>query len=72
MIGVTFSPDTYDMRCTYKNYRGEVAQRHIRPVKIFFGATEYHPDEQWLMEAVDLDKGETRVFAMRDMGRAVT
>lgn len=67
MIGVSFSADTYDFRCTYTNWRGETRERHIKPVKIYFGATDWHPEEQWLMEAIDLEIGQTRVFAMRDM-----
>lgn len=51
----------------YKNYRGEVAKRRVRPLYIHFGKTEWHPTEQWLMCAFDLDKGETRDFAMVDM-----
>jgi len=42
----------------------------IRPVKIYFGRTDRHPEEQWLMEAIDLEIQQTRVFAMRDMRRA--
>ena len=69
MIGVAFSEDTYPMRFSYTNWRGEWAIRYARPVRMFFGSTGYHADEQWLMEMVDLDKNETRVFAMRDMER---
>lgn len=69
MIGVIFSEDTYDMRFTYTNWRGETRNRHIRPVKILFGVTDWHPEEQWLMEAIDLESMDTRIFAMRDMRR---
>lgn len=69
MIGVAFSEDTYWMRIKYRNWRGEVATRCIKPIKMFFGSNEWHPEEQWLMEAMDLDKVEVRVFAMRDMSR---
>ena len=63
-IGITFSKD---IRCWYTNWRGEVTARHIRPMRIYFGSTDWHPEEQWLMEAMDLDKQQVRVFAMRDM-----
>lgn len=69
MIGVAFPANAYFMSIIYTNWKGERAPRRIRPVKMFFGATEWHPVEQWLMEAVDLDKGVTRVFAMKDMER---
>lgn len=51
----------------YVNWRGELGQRRVMPSRILFGSTEYHPEPQWLMEAFDLDKGEMRSFAMRDI-----
>lgn len=52
---------------TYRNWRGEVAQRVVRPIAIRFGATEYHPRPQWLMQAFDLEKQAVRDFAMSDL-----
>lgn len=52
---------------TYKNHRGEVAQRHVLPVSIDFKATQWHPKQQWIMDAIDLDKNSPRSFAMKDM-----
>ncbi|PWC96909.1 hypothetical protein [Azospirillum sp. TSO5] len=51
----------------YTNWRGEYARRRVQPIRTFFGSTEWHPDPQWLMEATDLDKGEVRAFAVKDM-----
>lgn len=51
----------------YTNYRGETGERKIVPKKIWFGATEYHPEEQWLLEALDVEKNEERNFAMKDI-----
>lgn len=51
----------------YVNWRGERGERHVIPNRIVFGATKYHPDPQWLMEAYDLDKSAMRVFALLDM-----
>ena len=56
-----------ELRFTYTNYRGEVAERRIHPQRIYFGNTPWHPDTQWLMEAYDLDRKEMRDFALRDM-----
>lgn len=53
---------------TYRNYRGEIALRRVQPLAIRFGSTEWHPEPQWLLRAFDLDKGEEREFAMRDIG----
>jgi hypothetical protein len=51
----------------YTNWRGERALRRIIPLSIAFENNEYHPETQWLMEAVDVDKGKIRTFAMRDI-----
>lgn len=51
----------------YTNYKGEYAVRRVVPQHIYFGHTEYHPANQWLMHAFDVDKGEFRDFAMADM-----
>ncbi len=43
-------------------------RRTVRPIRFYFGACEpWHPTPQWLMEAVDLEKGETRTFALAGM-----
>ncbi len=51
----------------YRNHRGEVANRSITPHDIWFGRTEWHPDDQWILEAFDHDKQAERSFAMRDI-----
>ncbi|QEP52215.1 hypothetical protein D9_0008 [Aeromonas phage D9] len=57
-----------ELRFVYKNYRGDVATRRVsRPFSIKFGSNEYHEEEQWLLEAWDLDKNLPRVFAMKDI-----
>src|SRR5690349_10917823 len=51
----------------YTNYRGETADRRIVPICIRFGSTEWHPEEQWLLEAFDLDRNAPRAFALKDV-----
>ncbi len=51
----------------YTNYRKETAERKIIPKKIWLGSTEWHPEEQWLLEALDVAKNEDRHFAMKDI-----
>lgn len=34
---------------TYRNWRGEVAERTIIPRRVWFGSTEWHPEPQWLL-----------------------
>lgn len=55
-----------EITMTYRNWRGEVAQRTIRPVAIWFGKTDWHPEPGWLLNAWDCDKGERRDFALAD------
>lgn len=51
----------------YTNWRGERAMRRIRPLTIRFENTEWHQEAQWLLRAVDIARGATRDFAMRDI-----
>jgi predicted DNA-binding transcriptional regulator YafY len=51
----------------YTNYRGETAIRKIVPERLWFGKTEWHPQEQWLLDAFDLDKNAARGFAVKDI-----
>lgn len=55
------------VRFRYRNWRGVVAVRSARVLRLIYGATEWHPEPQWLLEAVDLDKDEVRLFALADM-----
>lgn len=40
----------------YTNWRGERRERLIRPVDINFRSTYWHPDPQWLLHAIDVEK----------------
>lgn len=51
----------------YRNHRGEVALRRIVPQGIWFGATLFHLDPQYLLLAFDVDKQMPRDFACRDI-----
>lgn len=51
----------------YTNWRGETAERHIIPIRIWFGSTQWHKEEQWLLNAEDLDKKQHRDFAIKDI-----
>jgi len=57
---------------TYKNYQGKVSQRTIMPLRVLFKATDYHPDQQWILDAFDLDKSAERSFALKDFNFANT
>ncbi|MCM3387261.1 hypothetical protein M3649_03830 [Ureibacillus chungkukjangi] len=51
----------------YVNWRGEKGHRRTEVNMLYFGSTEYHPEEQWLLDGFDLDKSDFRTFAMKDM-----
>ncbi|MBY0559901.1 hypothetical protein [Hyphomicrobium sp.] len=52
----------------YTNWRGERAWRTIVPqAAIYWGSTEWHPEKQWLLRALDVAKGEERDFAMKNI-----
>lgn len=48
----------------YKNWKGEIGIRKVAPDSIWFGSTDYHKDEQWLLNGLDIDKQEYRDFAI--------
>ena len=52
---------------TYKNYRGEVDEREVIVHHVRNIATDWHPEKQWIVTALDVKKNEMRDFAMRDM-----
>lgn len=59
---------TREVVIDYTNWRGERAKRVIAPTgQMRFAATVWHPEPQWLMEAMDVEKGEHRLFAMKDI-----
>jgi hypothetical protein len=51
----------------YRNWRGEVADRTVRPLSVWYGSTDWHPEPQWLLKAIDVEKGVERDFAIRDI-----
>lgn len=52
---------------TYRNWRGEVAERTVRPLRFWRGSTEWHPEEQVFLQAHDVERGVVRDFAVRDI-----
>ena len=55
------------IKVLYKNWRGKVSERNIFPLSIFYGKTEFHKEEQWLMKVYDLDKKDYRVYSLKDI-----
>ncbi len=50
----------------YTNWRGETAMRTIRPLRLRYDATEWHPEPGWLLTAWDTEKDAERDFALSD------
>ena len=57
----------HPIKVRYTNYRGETAVRTIVPIRFYFGSTEYHSHEQWLVELWDVDRGALRVYAFAEI-----
>lgn len=56
------------IKITYTNYKNETADRVIEPINIWFGSTEWHPKEQWLLKARDVARDAERDFALVNIG----
>jgi hypothetical protein len=52
---------------TYQNHRDETVMRTAFPIAIEWKKTKWHPIEQWILEAWDMDKDAMRSFAMEDI-----
>ncbi|WP_269581871.1 hypothetical protein [Roseibium sp. Sym1] len=55
-----------DIRCDYTNWRGETAERHLRVLHIWHGATEWHTDPGLMLKAIDLERAVERDFKVVD------
>lgn len=65
--GVDGRPDAPCHIVEYTNWRGETARRTIIPIRMWWGETEWHPQEQWMLTAWDVEKEATRDFAWQDI-----
>lgn len=51
----------------YVNHRGERATRRVQPRRAWFGSTEWHPLDQWLVECFDHDRSALRNYAVAEI-----
>jgi predicted DNA-binding transcriptional regulator YafY len=53
----------------YVNWQGEKAIRRVKPLKLWFGTSEFHPQagKAWFLVALDLDKNAERKFLVTDI-----
>lgn len=66
---ITKQAYTHPIKVQYTNYKGETAIRTIIPLKFWFGKTEYHPQEQWLLDVWDLERNALRVYTLKDINK---
>lgn len=55
------------LKFKYKNWEGKTAIREVKPIKVWFGETEWHKGKQWFLKAIDVKKKAERNFALRDI-----
>lgn len=67
---ISHNPDQGRWGDCYRNWRGEMATRRLRPVAFWHGSTEWHPTPGLMLKAVDLDKDAERDFAVADFNTA--
>ena len=60
------------VKILYTNWKNETRYRIIKPISIEFKATEWHKDEQWILNAVDIEKNAMRGFAIKDIKEWIT
>ena len=51
----------------YTNWQGVRGLRRILPKSLDWGKNQWHPEDQWLLVATDLEKSEPRTFAVKDI-----
>jgi predicted DNA-binding transcriptional regulator YafY len=51
----------------YVNWKGERAERKAFAINLLFDSTKWHKEKQFLLLALDLDKQQPRLFALKDM-----
>lgn len=61
------SEDKAPLQFGYVNHRGEYGLRTVMPEYMWYGFTIQHPEPQWFLHALCLDKRGYRNFAVKDM-----
>lgn len=59
--------DNQKVKILYTNWKGVTSYRNIVPKSVEFKSTEWHPEEQWILNAFDVDKQADRAFALKDI-----
>lgn len=59
--------DRKEVQILYTNWKGETRMRRIIPLSIEYKSTTWHKEEQWILNALDVEKNEERGFAVKDI-----
>lgn len=51
-------------RYRYRNWKGVVRVRTLAPLSVWFGRTEFHPDEGYLVRCYDFEDKKVKDFAL--------
>ncbi len=55
------------VKILYTNWKNETRYRIIKPLSIEFKSTDWHKEEQWILNAIDIEKNAIRNFAIKDI-----
>lgn len=53
------------IKVVYTNWKGKTEKRNIIPIEAYWGHTEFHKEDQFLLKCIDVDKGAERTYAMK-------
>jgi hypothetical protein len=56
----------------YTNWKNHREVRKVVPHYVWFGRTEWHPVDGWLVRCYDVDKGALRDYSLNDIHGNVT
>ena len=59
------------LKFEYVNYKGERNIRTVEPIKIFYGKTPNITENEWILEAFDIDKQAMRQFVLKHIQRMI-
>ena len=60
-------PVEIPIKVKYKNYQGVTSIRIIIPQQIHYGSTDYHKEDQWLLDVFDVEKDALRTYALMNI-----
>jgi len=59
------------LKFEYVNYKGARKIRTVEPHQIIYGKTPHIDQDEWLLEGIDVEKNEKRLFVMRHIVRFI-